>query len=364
MKHRYLNIQSLYIFAAFALIFTVISCNQMSKKEVVQKSDVPATPDEQIQQTPDQLLGGTYQAISYSGFRSGQHPDRGNGAINPSYEETLEDLKLLTQNNMFNLLRLYDCGENSSMVLKVIKENNIDMKVMLGMWLDAELSNHEACWWLNEPIPEEKLAEHKAKNLAEINRGIELAKEYKDIAIAINVGNEALVGWTDHLVNVDTVISYVKMVKAAVDQKVSVAENCQWWADEGAELAKAVDFLAIHTYPLWTGHDIDTAMENTINDVLNVRKSMPNKTIVISEAGWATIASEFGERASEEKQVTYFNDLMAWSKKMNMTTFFFEAFDEDWKGNPDNMMGAEKHWGLYNVDRTPKMVIKELLKQN
>ena len=34
--------------------------------------------------------------------------------------------------------------------------------------------------------------------------------------------------------------------------------------------------------------------------------------------------------------------------------FLFEAFDEPWKGDPGNPAGAEKHWGLWNVDRTPK----------
>lgn len=53
----------------------------------------------------------------------------------------------------------------------------------------------------------------------------------------------------------------------------------------------------------------------------------------------------------------YYNELMTWAKKMNITTFFFEAFDEDWKGDPNNPLGAEKHWGLYNIDRSPKKVL-------
>jgi exo-beta-1,3-glucanase (GH17 family) len=40
------------------------------------------------------------------------------------------------------------------------------------------------------------------------------------------------------------------------------------------------------------------------------------------------------------------------------TVFFFEAFDEPWKGDPNNPMGAEKHWGVFNVDRTPKEVVR------
>jgi hypothetical protein len=38
--------------------------------------------------------------------------------------------------------------------------------------------------------------------------------------------------------------------------------------------------------------------------------------------------------------------------------FFFEAFDEPWKGDPNNPAGAEKHWGLFSVDRTPKKVMQ------
>ena len=41
---------------------------------------------------------------------------------------------------------------------------------------------------------------------------------------------------------------------------------------------------------------------------------------------------------------------------MNITTFFFEAFDEDWKGDDKEPLGAEKHWGLFTQDRKPKLV--------
>ena len=51
-------------------------------------------------------------AMSYSGFREGQHPDRGAGAINPSREEILEDLRILEEND-FNLIRMYDSMENT-----------------------------------------------------------------------------------------------------------------------------------------------------------------------------------------------------------------------------------------------------------
>jgi exo-beta-1,3-glucanase (GH17 family) len=97
---------------------------------------------------------------------------------------------------------------------------------------------------------------------------------------------------------------------------------------------------------------------------MEVRNTLPTARIVITEAGWPSVASEFGHRASEEKQLQYYQGLMSWAKEMNITTFWFEAFDEDWKGDPNDMMGAEKHWGLYTVDRKPKKVMQNQMSTN
>lgn len=90
------------------------------------------TENPDIQQNKDQLLAGIFKAVAYSGFRTGQHPDRGNGAKNPSDADILEDLQILSRDSNFKLIRLYDSQENSETVLKLIKENDINIKVMLG----------------------------------------------------------------------------------------------------------------------------------------------------------------------------------------------------------------------------------------
>lgn len=313
-----------------------------------------------IQQDKNDSLEGELTAICYSGFRSGQYPDRGWGAVNPSDEEILEDLKMLKDLG-FNLIRMYDSGQNTQDVIRIIEEHGLEMKMLLGIWLNAEISAHESCPWMNEPIPQDVLEDNKFRNLEEIQQGILLATNYPEVVVAVNVGNEALVDWNDHKVDVNTVISYVKHVKGAIEQPVTVAENYIWWASSGKELAEAVDFVSIHTYPVWEGKDIDEAISYTIENVQQVRNALPDAKIVITEAGWASVATEFGERASEEKQLRYYNELKTWTEQMNITTFFFEAFDEDWKGDPNNMQGAEKHWGLFTVDRKPKQVIMELM---
>ncbi len=306
----------------------------------------------------DALVAGEFRAVAYSGFREGQHPDRGNGAVNPSDSEILEDLRILLENG-FNLIRLYDSGENSESTIRLIQSHGLPMKVLLGAWLDAEVSNHEGCSWLTEPIPEAKLASNFEKNEAEVSKAISIANAYPEIVIAINVGNEALVSWNDHMMTVERVIELVRRVKHQSEVLVTVAENYVWWANEGENLAEELDFIGIHTYPAWEEKVVDEAMAYSIANIKSVQATIPHKPIAILEAGWATTAVEFGDRAGETQQKQYFEELMEWSEHHHVTTFFFEAFDESWKGDPDNVLGAEKHWGLFFEDRSPKSVMAE-----
>ncbi len=303
------------------------------------------------------LLGGQVMAVSYSGFREGQHPDRGAGAVNPGRDEILEDLEILVAHD-FHLIRLYDSGENSLATLELIREHDLPVKVLLGMWLDAEFSNHEGCPWLLEPIPEEKLAANTLRNVAEIARGIDLANRFSDVVVAVSVGNEALVDWNDHMVPVDKVISYVRQVKASIEQPVTVADNYVWWARNGAALAAEVDFLGVHIYPLWEHKTIDQAMAYSLDNIRQVQEALPGKPLAILEAGWATAGKGFDEQANEANQERHFRELLDWARSSNTTVFFFEAFDEPWKGDPNNPLDMEKHWGLFNADRSPKQVFQ------
>ncbi len=273
------------------------------------------------------------RCISYSGYRAGQHPDK---ELFPTREQVLEDLKILEEN--WVMIRVYGSDQHSEDVLRVIRRENIDLKVMLGIWLDGKPANPN-------------------DNEEQLTTGIRLANEYKDIVVAVNVGNEVLVHWSDHKLTEEFVIDAVKRIKDAVEQPVTVADDFLYWREHGKELAEVVDFVTMHTYPMWGRQDIDTAMPVTIEHFESVRDSLPGKTIVIGEAGWATYA--VGElhapRAGDEtKQIQYFKDLMAWSKENDVNVFFFEAFDEPWKGS-----GTEGHWGIFTEDRKAKPVMQE-----
>ncbi|MCM2678373.1 glycosyl hydrolase [Echinimonas agarilytica] len=311
-------------------------------------------------QQSHELLAQQTMAVAYSGFREGQHPDRGSGAVNPSDTEILEDLQIL-QRHGFELIRLYDSGDNSAATLRIIQQHQIPIKVLLGIWLDAEVSNHEGCAWLDAPIPEGELQHNMLKNKAEIQRSISLANEFPDIVIAVNVGNEALVSWNDHMVPVASVVQYVRQVKAATTQPITVADNYEWWIKHGAVLAKELDFIGVHTYPMWEHKTIEQAIAYTVDNIAAVQQALPHKPIAVLEAGWATTAREFPVQANEAAQARYYAEVSEWAKANNMTFFFFEAFDEPWKGDPTKADGAEKHWGLFNVKRQPKQAMQHTL---
>ena len=67
-------------------------------------------------------------AIAYSGYREGQHPDRGDGAVNPSREEILEDLRILVDHG-FRLIRMYDAGENTAATLERCKSIRLQLSL-------------------------------------------------------------------------------------------------------------------------------------------------------------------------------------------------------------------------------------------
>ena len=297
----------------------------------------------------------TGNAICYSGYREGQSP---NDRTYPSRDEILEDLLILQKN--WRLLRLYDCSPHAERVLQVIEENRLPMQVMLGAYLGAEMNNFGCPW--GGTFSEEQLEANTRENEAEVDRLIALARRYPGIVFSVAVGNEATVDWTDHFVPVHRMVDHVRRVKAAVGQPVTFCENYVPWQHKLRELVDELDFISLHTYPVWEYKHIHEALDYTKDNLASVARLYPDKPIVITEAGWCTNSNGRGmhaEHAVQELQAIYYQDLMDWTRAEGLLCFVFEAFDEPWKGSPDPLE-PEKHWGLFTVDRKPKLVMQAL----
>ena len=293
-------------------------------------------------------------AICYSGYRDGQAP----GAVLPTYEEVREDLSLLQ--GRWQYLRLYDCDEHSRTVLEVIRREKMDFKVLLGAYINAELNNYGCPW--GGTYPDERLAMNDKDNDAKMDRLIAMANEYRDIVVALSVGNEACVDWTDHLVSPDRVVEFVHKVKAGASQPVTFCDNYVPWLHKLSAVAEAVDFISIHSYPVWEGKHVGEAMAYTEQNYQQVAQRYPDKQVVITEAGWATASNGRGfpqELANEQAQSEYLANLTEWSRNHQVVVFVFEAFDENWKGS-DQPLEPEKHWGIYDATRHPKRYMNQM----
>ena len=294
-------------------------------------------------------------AICYSGYRRGQSPGE---KVYPSVAEIREDLRILHRN--WRLLRLYDCSLHAERVLNVIRAERLDFKVMLGAYLAAEMNNFGCPW--GATYSEEQLAKNRAENDAEVERLIVLARRHDDIVFSVAVGNEATVDWTDHYVPLDRMIELVRRARLGVPQPVTFCENYVPWQDKLRDLVRELDFISLHTYPVWEYKHVHDALHYSKDNYHSVAHRYPDKPVVITEAGWATNANGRGidpGNSSQDLQAIYYADLMDWTRGEGILTFVFEAFDEPWKGSPDPM-DPEKHWGLFTVDREPKKVMQSL----
>lgn len=295
------------------------------------------------------------RAICYSGYRQDQNPRTGDF---PSHAEVAEDLLILAKH--WQYLRLYDSSTHAEIVLEVIDREGLDFKVMLGLDFGAEVSNPDCPWGAEFDI--ETLTENRRHNDEQVDRAIELANEYPDIVFSVAVGNEAAVDWTDHMVPVDRLIAQVRKIKQAVAQPVTSCDNYVPWLDKLEPLAAELDFISIHTYPVWEYRTVGEALEYSKENYYSVSNRYPAKPVMITEAGWTTASNGRGidpVHASEEIQAQYYEELMAWTDAEEILTFVFEAFDEPWKGSPDPLE-PEKHWGLFKLDRTPKVAMQSL----
>lgn len=307
----------------FLFVFLLLACSENSKNNL------------SVEKHPSILDDWNGMAIAYSGYREGQDPQK---KIFPTKEQVKEDLLIIEKN--WNLIRTYGADQHAEDVLQVIKENKINLKVMLGIWLDGE-------------------PEYIDDNLNQLKKGIELTNNYRDIVIAVNVGNESQVHWSDHHVPNEKLISYIEQVKEKVDVPVTTADTWDYWLEleKSSNLIEAVDFIAAHIYPIWGNVDIDRGMEVTIETYEKLTSQIPNKKIIITEAGWATYTVgelHVPQTGNEINQEIYFNDLMKWASENKVTVFWFDAFDEPWKGE-----GTEGYWGLFNEKRKAKKVMHE-----
>lgn len=288
--------------------------------------------------------------ISYGSYRDGESPSIGSVS---SEQDILQDMKILTSESetAWNLIRMYAADAASEQVLKTIKKYDLPVKVMQGAWLSSTQSDE--------------------KNEQQISEVIRLANEYKDIVVTVNLGNEIFVDWSAHKLGVSAYpkyLTWVKKVQAETEVPVTLADDYNFWnKPHSQEIAQALDYIVVHAYAMWNSQTLENALSWTANTYRDIQAIHQTKQIVLGESGWATsaITSNGDEsliigEASESAQKVFYDAYRQWLIDNQIVSYYFEAFDEKWKGGEDKPDGiAEKNWGVFRSDRTPKMAVRE-----
>jgi exo-beta-1,3-glucanase (GH17 family) len=290
------------------------------------------------------------QGISYGPYREKQSP----GGDLPNRKELTEDLNLLSQH--WSLIRMYGSSEVSEDVLKIIHQKQLPLRVMLGAWITRESESET----LNAKASKAAML----ANRKEAMNVIRLANAYPDEVIAVNVGNETQVFWSDHLTRPEVLIRNIRAVRDATLVPVTTADDFNFWnKPESKRIAQELDFIAMHVHAMWAGLESAQAMPWTERIYAEICEKHPEKMVVISEAGWATQVHNQGEqaklikgKAGEQEQRLVYRQFTDWARKEKICTFFFEAFDEPWKGGP-HPNEVEKHWGVFRLNRKPKAAL-------
>jgi exo-beta-1,3-glucanase (GH17 family) len=339
---------------------------------------VPATQPGGVRALPADF--GTRKAVNYSPYRS---KNRDTEVV--TRENVLQDLGLLAQGG-FTLIRTFDSSnEFARLMLQIIKDNQINIKVQLGIFI-APTNGSGAV-----------LASALQFNDAEVARGIKLANEFKDIVVAVSVGNESVAFGTS---TPQVMAGYLSTVRASTTQPLTT--NDVWDAYAGlpgnsgagmpAFVTNQIDFAAVHTYPIlyaspgyydpwdWEQQAVpvdgraaammDAAVERVKVNYAAVRKYLDgqghsNMPIVIGEAGWKSVPTgDLTYLAHPVNQKMFYDRLLAWGAQTKTTggpvaIFYFEAFDEPWKATA-NPGFDDDNWGLFNVSRQAKYVVQGL----
>lgn len=306
------------------------------------------------------------KAVNYSPYRDSlTNDDRPNEDVTDA--EVLQDLTLLKEAG-FGLIRLFDSDEKvAQRVLRVIDVNNLDIKVYLGMWMAGN---------------------NDAGNKDQMARGVALANSYPSIVVAVSVGNESLVSWSGHKIPVEELAANIKTVREQIKQPVTTDDNWAYYAAADRAIIDVIDFAAVHTYAMVDTHFLpnswdwkqlgvtdltkraaammDAAMVATKADYQAARNFLDTRgqramPIVIGETGWMNKdpgAGWYKFLAHPVNQKMYVDRLTAWAAEGKTgagpkNVFYFEAFDEPWKG-------ADDGWGLFNVNREARCAAQSL----
>jgi exo-beta-1,3-glucanase (GH17 family) len=317
-------------------------------------------------------------AVAYGAYRTARSPAELAAEVIPP-ANLKQDLDLMMAAG-FRMIRLFSSDDKvARQTLQVIADNNMNMKVQLGAFIRGDVNVAEA----DRPAI-------YADNERSIAQAVALANHpvFKDIILAVSVGNETQVDFAGERTRPETLAGYLRTVRSQITQPVTTDDNWKAWAEMPAVITNEVDFASIHTYPIldtifdprlidWRQKGVpearravamaDAVFAEAKSQYEQARAALDAKglsyiPITVGETGWNVFDPRLSFRAHPVNQKLYYDRLNAWAAEGRRgagpkAVFFFVAFDEPWKQLDDG-------WGLFNKDRQARYAIQAINPNN
>ncbi|HKX12055.1 MAG TPA: glycosyltransferase [bacterium] len=275
---------------------------------------------------PRDMVESAYPLNSFSlnPYKKHQSPFQGNDF---TAEEIEADLKVLAGKT--GTIRLYSSLGGLDQVPAIAAKYN--MKVIASAYLDANPTNNS--------------------NDREVEAVIAMAKKNKNV-VRVIIGNETQL---QNTVPREKLVAYLQQARKNLKKAkipVSTAEPWDYWL-MNPDLAKHVDYVAIHILPYWAEIPADQAVDYVISRHEAVKISFPKKQVMIAETGWPSDGPQRGAaKATLANQASFVRGFMSKAKELKLDYNLIEAFDQPWKSSIEGRAG--EHWGLMDADRHEK----------
>ena len=268
--------------------------------------------------------------VSYSPFRLRE----GLGDVNPfnpaanvTPAQIEVDLRILKTRT--HCIRTYGLSQGLDAVPAVVQK--LGMRMKLGIWL----------------------ARDEAQNRLELERGIALARQYKDVVDLLVVGNEVLLR---RELSADALAKALAYARQHSPVPVTYADVWEFWL-RNSTLAQHVDVVTIHILPYW--EDDPVAVSDAVTHVLNiaakVQQQFAGKPIWVGETGWPAAGRQrAGAVPGGVEQSQFVSELLARGSTLNYN--LIEGFDQPWKRSFEGAMGG--YWGLFDAVGQPRVALR------
>lgn len=142
----------------------------------------------------------------------------------------------------------------------------------------------------------------------------------------------------------------MQSLRTLTGKPVTTAEQYGDYSDE--RLLKLGDWVFPTAHPYFYHVREPLAAVKWTKDAYDDLKKRSGRLVLFKEVGLPTAGDEEG-KMSEATQEKYYTELA----KTDVKFVYFEAFDQPWKSH----LSIEPHWGMFNADRTPKLLAAKLL---